>query len=92
MTITLPPEIEGPLAEQARLHGTTPEALAVESLRRLFNGAPASVSVPPPEGESMYDHLKDYIGIVSGTGESFSENCGNRFTEGLLEKKRHGHL
>jgi hypothetical protein len=90
MTITLPPEIEGPLAEQARLHGTTPEALAVETLRSAFVAAQGSAA--PVQGESLYDHLKDYIGVVSGSGESFSENCGEKFMEGLLEKKRRGHL
>ncbi len=38
--ISLPPEIEGPLAEHARRQGTTPEMLAIESLRKMFVPAP----------------------------------------------------
>jgi hypothetical protein len=88
MTITLPPEIEAPLAEQARQRGTTPESLAVETLRQAFQ-KPAE---EPPPGGTLYDALKDYSGVVEGTGESFSENCGERFTDYLVEKKRRGHL
>ena len=35
-TITLPVEIEKPLAEAARKKGVTPERMAVDSLRLLF--------------------------------------------------------
>jgi hypothetical protein len=63
--ITLPPEIEGPLTEEARKKGTTPELLAVDCLRKLFT--------PPPEGgksvegESLFDFLSGYVGTMSGT-------------------------
>lgn len=90
MTITLPPEIEGPLAEQARLRGTTPESLVVETLRKAFVAAEAE-QASPQEG-TLYDRLVGYIGTVEGTGETNSQNCGERFTEYLLEKKRRGHL
>ena len=33
-TITLPPEIAGPLSDEARRRGTTPEVLALETLAR----------------------------------------------------------
>ena len=36
MTITLMPEVETAIAEQARRQGTTPERLVAESLQRLF--------------------------------------------------------
>lgn len=35
-TITLPPEIEGPLREEARRRGTSPELLALDALRVRF--------------------------------------------------------
>jgi hypothetical protein len=90
MTITLPPEIEGALSEQAKIQGTTPESLAVETLRKalLTSGEPRT----PAADRSLYDRLAPYIGAVQGTGESFSENCGERFTDYLLEKKQRGHL
>lgn len=36
MTLTLIPEIEGAIAEQARQKGTPPEQLALDGLRNLF--------------------------------------------------------
>jgi hypothetical protein len=87
--ITLPPEIEGPLAEAAKRQGTSPELLAIETLRRQFHAAPK----PPAaengaEGETLYDFLKGFIGTVDGTTEPLSENTGRRFTEMLQEKRQ----
>jgi len=36
MTITLTPEVEGAIVEQAQRQGTTPERLVSDSLRSLF--------------------------------------------------------
>ena len=36
MTITLTPELERAISEQARRQGTTPEGLALDGLRNLF--------------------------------------------------------
>jgi hypothetical protein len=89
-TITLPPEVEVPLAEEARRRGITPELLAVESLRQLFAPPPATGA---PGGEkTLFDFLAGYIGTVNGTTEALSENCGQRFAEGLAEKQQRGHL
>jgi hypothetical protein len=41
MTITLTPEIEQGLIEQAGKLGTSPEALAIETLRQKFAAPPA---------------------------------------------------
>ena len=101
MTITLPPDLEKPLAEQARKQGTTPEILALDTLRQQF---PAESAAPEPEGgdaesepQTLYDFLKDYIGVISSSehvpgGARMSENTGAKFTEGLLEKRRQGRL
>lgn len=89
MTITLPPEIEGPLAEEARRQGTTAESLAVEALRKAFS--PIETEQPQP-GETLYDRLAGFIGIVESGDGTLSQNCGEKFTEGLLEKRRQGHL
>lgn len=90
MNITLPPEIEGPLAEQARQCGTTPESLAVETLRRAF--VPPGAEEPPASERTLHDRLVSYIGAIEGTGENLSENCGDQFTDYLVEKKQRGHL
>ena len=85
-TITLPPEVEASLAEAARKKGTTPESLAVESLRQLF--VPAGPTSEPPTAKTLYDHLDGFIGKFDGTGEAFSENCGKRFADALAEKHK----
>jgi len=90
MTITLPPEVEGPLTEEARRKGTTPELLAVDCLRQLFT--PPPLTETRTEGETLFDFLTGYAGTVSGTTEALSENCGQRFGQGLLEKQRRGHV
>lgn len=90
-TITLTPDIERPLMEQARRQGTTPELLALDGLRRLF--APEQDPTPDgPAGETLFDFLQGYVGTVSGTSEALSENCGPRFAEGMAEKQRDGRL
>jgi hypothetical protein len=89
-TITLPPDIEGPLSEEARRQGTTPELLALDSLRKLF--APTTATGKAAGGETLFDSLSGYIGTVSGTTEALSENCGQRFAEGMAEKQQRGHL
>ena len=89
-TITLPPDIEGPLAEEAQRRGTTPELLAVDCLRKQF--IPATATDKGAERETLFDFLSGYIGVVNGTMEALSENCGRRFAEGLAEKQRRGRL
>jgi hypothetical protein len=89
-TIILPPEVEGPLVEEARKKGTTPELLAVDCLRKLFPSSPEVRK--SEEGESLFDFLSGYVGTVSGTTEALSENCGQRFAQGLVEKQQRGHV
>ena len=49
MTLTLPPQLETTLADQARSRGVTPESLAVEVLRRQL--LPQAPPVPADEWE-----------------------------------------
>ncbi len=88
--ITLPPEVEEPLAEEARRKGTTPELLAVDCLRKLFISFREPTT--PAEGQTLFDFLTGYAGTISGTTEPFSENCGQRFVQALVEKQRRGHV
>jgi len=88
--ITLPPELEDSLAEEARNKGTTPELLAVDCLRKVFIPAPKLTT--PAEGGTLFDFLDGYAGTVSGTSEPLSEDCGRHFAEGLVEKQRRGHV
>lgn len=68
MTVTVPPELAGPLAEEARRRGTTPELLALEAVRRVL--PPPS---PPSGRETLLDTLAGHVGVVAGTGEAVSQ-------------------
>jgi hypothetical protein len=91
ITISLPPDIEGPLTKEAQRRGTTPELLVLDSLRTLFVPAPAAEE-PTGGDATLADFLAGYIGTVEGVKEAFSDNCGQRFTEGLAEKQQRGRL
>ena len=47
MTITLTPDIEQAVAEEAQRRGTTPESLVVETLREKFVPSRPASPVPP---------------------------------------------
>ncbi len=85
-TITLPADIEGPLAEEARRRGTTPELLALDTLRLSFAPTATSPAGEPPE-PNLADFLAGYVGLVEGSTEPLSERCGERFAEGLAEDR-----
>lgn len=80
LTVTVPEELAGPLADEARRLGTTPELLALEGVRRVLP-PPAPPDIPP--GGTMLDFLAGYIGAVAGTGEAFSQDCDRRFADDL---------
>jgi hypothetical protein len=82
--ITLPPDLENRLADEASRRGTTPELLALDGLRRLF--APQLDGAAP--AETLFDFLGGHIGVVAGTAEPLSEGCGRRFSEGLADKQK----
>jgi len=96
MKITLTPEIESELTQQARQKGTTPEKLALETLRERF----ASKSVPKTPSKNqktLADFLAGYIGVLSSSeyvvgGARMSERCGKKFASGLLKKREQGKL
>ena len=85
-TITLPADIEGPLTEEARRRGTTPERLALDTLRLRF-----AASNPLPPGNATESNLAEFlagdVGLVAGSTEPLSERRGERFAEGLAEEK-----
>lgn len=95
MDITLPPQIEQALTEEANRRGTTPELLALDCLRERF--LPEPTPQPPAEGETLADFLEGYIGIFASEaivpgGARMSEKCGEKFAEGMARKRRQGRL
>lgn len=89
-TITLPPDLERSLIEEAHRQGTTPELLAVECLRKLFVSMPVVDS--SAADATLYDFLSGYVGLVDGTTEALSEHCGQRFAQGLVEQHQRGRV
>ena len=88
MVITLTPDLEKALAERARKLGTTPETLALNSLRERFAPAP-----PQKLQGTMADYLKDFIGVLHSSefvkgGAQMSVDTGKKFTAILLEKHK----
>jgi hypothetical protein len=82
--ITLPPDLESRLGDEASRRGTTPELLVLDGLRRLF---PPQLDGAAPT-ETLFDFLAGHIGAVAGTEEPLSEGCGRHFSEGLAEKQQ----
>jgi hypothetical protein len=96
MIITLPHDIEQALVEHARKQGTTPELLALNSLRERF--LPSLVPDRPAEGEgTLADFLGKHIGVLHSSehipgGARMSENPHNKFAAGMVKKRQQGRL
>lgn len=96
MEITLPPDIEQILAEEARKRGTTTELLALASLRERFVPQPAE-EVSTDEYNTLAEFLSGQIGVLHSSeevpgGANMSEASGQKFAAGLLQKRQQGHL
>ena len=93
MHIVVPPDIESALAEHAEKRGTAPEELALQALRERF--VPFAVS--SESVNSLADFLAGHIGVLSSSdvvtdGANMSENGGRKFTDILIDKRKHGRL
>jgi hypothetical protein len=92
MIIKLTPDIEQALADEARKLGTTPEQLALDSLRERFVGRAAPPS-PAKEPETLADFLRGHLGVLHSSehvpgGARMSEASGKKFTAGLLAQRQ----
>ena len=88
LTITLTPDLETALRQRAKTQGTTPEQLALDSLRQIYGTLEPTIDDRAEEGKSLYDFLKGHIGTIAGSTEAFSESGGERFAQGLVEKRQ----
>ena len=96
MDISVPLEIERVLVEEARRLGTTPELLAVDSLRERFMLSGTEESSIPGQG-TLADFLQDHIGVLHSSefiagGARMSEESGKKFAAGMLKKRQQGRL
>jgi hypothetical protein len=92
VTITLPPELERTITEQAQRNGTTPELFLLDDLWERFM-TEKQPEPPVVEGQTMADFLKDYIGCVDSSetypeGSRLSEDTGRKFAELMVEKRK----
>jgi hypothetical protein len=92
MIIELTPDIEQSLAEEACKLGTTPEQLALDSLRERFVGREAPPS-PAKEPETLAHFLRGHIGVLHSSehvpsGARMSEASGRKFTAGLVAQRQ----
>jgi hypothetical protein len=96
MIITLPPDIEQVLVEQARKQGTTPELLVLDSLRERFMPSPLPKGTTEDEG-TLADFLGAHIGVLHSSeyipgGAHMSEDTGKKFAAGMVKKRQQGRL
>ena len=96
MTITLTPEIESALTQCATREGTTPEQLALETLRKRLASF-LIAKAPADEKLTLYDLIKDHIGVIDSSeyvpgGARMSENTGKKFAAGMRRKREQGRL
>ena len=82
MLITLTPDLEHALAEEARRHETTPEQIALDSLREHFAAAEAP-ETSEEEEETLADFLQGHIGVLHSSehvpgGARMSEDSGRQ--------------
>lgn len=93
VNITLTPDMERALTEQARKLGTTPEQLIIDSLREQLA---TTTDTPADAAGSLADLLQDHIGVLHSSehvpgGARMSEGTGRTFAAGLAEqRRRHG--
>ena len=96
LTIDLATEEELRLRQRAAHLGQPTETVAAALLKQvLHTDLPLPNEAEPLAGvtDAEFDaYWGPYIGVIHGGHEPLSENCGEKFTDYLVEKKRQGHL
>jgi hypothetical protein len=95
VTITLPPDLEQVVTEQAKKQGTTPEIFLLGELRERFLQEAPDTGTEIREGETMADFFAGYAGTVNSReivpeGVHLSANTGRKFKELMLQKYKSG--
>jgi hypothetical protein len=86
-SLDIPDPIFDALQQAASASGTTPVGWIAAHL-------PSSPAPPAKKNaKTLADLFEGHIGgISSGSKETLSENCGERFTDYLVQKRREGRL
>ena len=88
LMLELEPEVETRLRRKAERAGQS----LPEYLIAVADAEPEDAGDDVSEG-SAYDLFEGLIGQVSSDGKGrWSENCGEKFAEGMAEKRSQGHL
>ncbi len=95
VTITLPPELEKVVTQQANQRGTTPELLAIDKLWGAFRPIPSEPEAG--DGDTLADFLGDFIGCINSSemvpgGAQMSVDTGKKFAAGMVKKRAEGRL
>ena len=89
MTITIPDDLAALLHAEAKRQGVSTDELVLKSVQQAVAN-----ELRPAEGESngeegsLYDRLKGQIGLVEGSGEPWSIDCGRKFADDLVAGRR----
>jgi hypothetical protein len=87
--LELPDPVFDALQQAAAASGTTPVGWIAA---QLPTSQPADAD-STPRSKTLADLFVGHLGGISSDGkETLSENCGQRFTEHLLQKRREGRL
>jgi hypothetical protein len=88
------------LTEYALKQGTTPEVLALHTLRERFVSSFVSSTETETASEkqgTLADFLVGHLGVLSSSehvpgGARMSENCSKKFAAGLVKKQQESRL
>ena len=92
MEITLTPDVEQALADEARRLGTDPELLALDILREHFVMSTAD-ETQVQEPESLADFLSGHVGVLHSSehvvgGARMSDDSATKFTALLIQRRQ----
>ncbi len=90
--LKIPDPLFAALETAAENSGKTPVEWIAEQLARRRAGAQFGVS-RPTGAQTLADLMEGRLGRVhSGGDQRLSEGCGEKLTDHLTAKRRHGHL
>ena len=89
LQITLSPEVAELVVREAARKGTSPEAIANETLRQHYAPSAEDVanSAPPPAG-TLLDRVAKHVGVIDTGGANLSVDTSKKYAESVVEEHR----